>query len=296
MPRRTPSRATKRRSTASCEFPSPRLAVRRHSAMGRCAQVLLPSAGRPATAYNQRRPARRLQPAGALRLLPPPSALLAKSVAAIGVTGQASGDRRTGLRSSWWLSAWPERTPWKWPRIGAAGEIEVAERVEHLVAHELVVVAQAFLVQHRSPLMTMAFSSEPPRARPAWRSARPRRRKPKVRARLISVLKLLDVEIELNSWWRIAPEAKSIVEARGGSRRPGNNAAELPLTPTRTGFSTLMPRRGAIARRCRRIRSGTRKARRCRPSPALRVRRARPAALSIPRPANAAIRCSIVAI
>ena len=50
-----------------------------------------------------------------------------------------------------------------------AGEVEIAQRVEHLVAHELVDVAQPLAFSTRSPLITTALSSEPPRARPAAR-------------------------------------------------------------------------------------------------------------------------------
>ena len=89
--------------------------------------------------------------------------------------------------------------------IGAAGEIEIADRVEHFVAHELVLVAQAAVGSARwSPLITTALSSEPPRARPAARRCATSSRKPKVRARLISALNASASSVMLMPCRRIA--------------------------------------------------------------------------------------------
>ena len=76
-----------------------------------------------------------------------PNRQASAAVAAKLVKAHASSSANSAA-SSRRLSAWPERTPAKMPDDRPAGEIKIAHRVEHLVAHELVGVAQPAAVQH----------------------------------------------------------------------------------------------------------------------------------------------------
>ncbi len=177
-----------------------------------------------------------------------------------------------------------------------AGERQVADGVQRLVAHELVRVAQALGVDDACRRRARPCCRARRRARsPAFQSRSTSRMKPKVRARAMSGGKRPGSRSRTFFWRPISGVSKSISTSRRKPRAKGRSSAKARPCSTRTGFRTLMERRLADWRtRPARSIASTKGA--ALPSmigtsgPSISTR-----TLSTPRPARAARRCSMVA-
>ena len=152
-------------------------------------------------------------------------------------TPSESANRRSSRRR---FSAWPERTSMEMADDRSAREIEIAHRVEHLVAHELVAEAQAAFVEdavaadHDGVVERSAAAPAPPRAA----------------FHLLEEAEgagAADFALEARRIGRhrdaLAPDrvrGEIDGEAQARIRRPARATPRRPRPSTRTGFRILM--------------------------------------------------------
>ena len=120
-----------------------------------------------------------------------------------------------------------------------AGQRQIADGVERLVAHEFVAIAQALGVSTRSPSMATEFSSEEPSAKPAAQSFFTSATKPKVRALAISVRKVWGSISKARLCWPIVATSKSISTSTRKPASQGFSSARQRPCSTYTDLRTL---------------------------------------------------------
>ena len=145
-----------------------------------------------------------------------------------------------------------------------AGEIQIAIRIEQLVADEFVGEAQAAGVQHPVAADHDGVVERAAAGQSGGLEPRQVVEQAEGACRRELGLEALRLDAQCQVLRRISALSNSISKL---IEKPcsGSSAAEAPLSPTVTGFRILMARRAASCARCRHARSARQTAPRCRP-------------------------------